>query len=284
MDDVVSYLQHRSFSVLTILIVAILAYVFGATIVSWLTKRALYRAYRRKVHKRDLQKRQKTMAGLVVNVWRVAIVIVACLAIARLFVSASTLTPLFASAGIFGVALGFGAQSLIKDFLSGIFIITENQYRVGDVIEIEGFSGTVERIGARSTVIRDVEGNVHYFPNGIIQHVINKTMDYSIARVIIAVTPDTNLDLAEKIINTIGEKMSKDKEWEDRILTAPTYNSLGEISATALNLIVSGKVPASDQWAVSAELKRRILEAFEKADIELGLTATTGTVITRQSK
>ncbi|WP_416348154.1 mechanosensitive ion channel family protein, partial [Escherichia coli] len=90
------------------------------------------------------------------------------------------LGPLIASAGLIGVTIGFGAQAIIRDFITGLFIIGENQYRVGDIVEFtDNASGTVERIGSRSTVIRDIEGNVHYLPNGSITHVINKTMGYS---------------------------------------------------------------------------------------------------------
>ena len=111
--------------------------------------------------------------------WQIIIIFyVAAIVANKLFLF--DLSPLFASAGIIGVALGFGAQSLVKDFLSGIFIIAENQYRVGDVVDVMGAAGTVERVGTRTTVIRDSEGNVHYVPNGTIQHVINKTMGYSI--------------------------------------------------------------------------------------------------------
>lgn len=123
--------------------------------------------YQRTLHKKDLEKRQRTLGGMFTNVWRIIVVVIALYFILQAVIGKeqvfTLLAPLFASAGIIGVALGFGAQSLVKDFISGIFIIQRNQYRVGDVIEIEGFGGTVERIGVRSTV-RDVDGNVHFFP------------------------------------------------------------------------------------------------------------------------
>lgn len=204
---------------------------------------------------------------------------VGALAIARLFVSASTLTPIFASAGVLGVAVGFGAQNLVKDFLSGIFIISENQYRVGDVIEIDTFSGTVERIGARSTVLRDVDGNVHYFPNGMIQHVINKTMEYSMARLKLSLDPDTDIDKAAEIIDTVGDTMANDEAWSEKIIEAPHYVMTSDINPVAIELIVSGKVLPSSQWSVAAELRRRIHTALEKENIELALNATGATIM-----
>ncbi len=230
--------------------------------------------YQRTLHKKDLEKRQRTLGGMFTNVWRIIVVVIALYFILQAVIGKeqafTLLAPLFASAGIIGVALGFGAQSLVKDFISGIFIISENQYRVGDVIEIEGFGGTVERIGVRSTVIRDVDGNVHFFPNGMVQHIINKTMGYSMARFTLAVAPDTDIDKVAKIIDKIGLKLASEEKWKDKVLEAPRYVMMGEFTATAINLIVSGKTQPSDQWSVTAEMRRRILEKFDQEGIEIG--------------
>ncbi|MCA9339910.1 MAG: mechanosensitive ion channel family protein, partial [Candidatus Saccharibacteria bacterium] len=230
-----------------------------------------------------LEKRQRTIGAMLTNIWRTLVAAGSVYAISRLFFATDVLAPLFASAGIVGVALGFGAQSLIKDFLSGIFIISENQFRVGDVIEIDGFSGTVERIGFRSTVIRDVDGNVHYFPNGMVQHVINKTMGYSMARFTIAVAPETDIDRAAKFINNLGLALSEEPDWRDKILEAPHYVMMGEFTATAATLIITGKTQPSDQWAVVAEMRQRILELFEKEGIMIG-TVPTAQITTSHKK
>ena len=171
--------ELTALEIIIIIVVAIALYWVGPRLVMWLTRHAFVTTYQRTLPKKDLEKRHKTLGGLFANVWRIIVVVIAGYAIFTHFFNSEALAPLFASAGIIGVAFGFGAQSLVKDFLSGVFIISENQYRVGDIIEIDGFGGTVERIGVRSTVIRDVEGNVHFFPNGVVQHVINKTMGYS---------------------------------------------------------------------------------------------------------
>lgn len=272
MNDIPQTTQEIVTSSLIILVISALLFIFGAQFIAWLTSFFVTRAYRHKLHKKDLEKRRNTLKGLFANIWRVLVVLMGAISLARLFFTMEQLTPIFASAGIVGVAVGFGAQSLVRDFLSGLFIVSENQYRVGDIIEIDGFGGTVERIGGRSTVLRDAEGNVHYFPNGMIQHVINKTMDYSVARVKIAVAPDTNIDKAARVIDKIGEEMANETDWQAKIIEAPRYRMLGEISASSVELIVSGKVQPSDQWAVNAELRRRILDAFESRHIKWGLT------------
>ena len=262
--------EITALEIIIIIIVAIALYWLGPRVVMWLTRHAFVTTYQRTLPKKDLEKRHKTLGGLFANVWRIIVVVIASYAIFTHFFNSAALAPLFASAGIIGVAFGFGAQSLVKDFLSGVFIISENQYRVGDIIEIDGFGGTVERIGVRSTVIRDVEGNVHFFPNGVVQHVINKTMGYSKVYFTITVAPDTNISAASDIINRIGEEISGEEKWQRKVIEPPHFDILGDFNASSISLVVSGKTQPSDQWALTAEMRRRILREFEKEHIELG--------------
>lgn len=257
-------------SITIILAIGAAAYWFGPAIVNWLMAHVFVTPYQRTLHRKDLEKRQRTLGALFANVWRIIVIMLVAYGIFVQFFDYKALAPLFASAGIIGVAFGFGAQSLVKDFLSGVFIISENQFRVGDIIEIDGFGGTVERIGVRSTVIRDVDGNVHYFPNGMVQHVINKTMGYSMARFTVAVAPDTDISKVSKLIDKLGLTLANEDNWKDKILEAPHFVMMGEFTATAVNLIISGKTQPSDQWSVVAEMRRRILEKFEQEAITIG--------------
>ena len=243
----------------------------GPMIINWLMAHVFVTAYQRTLHRKDLEKRQRTLNVLFSNVWRILVLLGVAYGLFVQFFDYRALAPLFASAGIIGVAFGFGAQSLVKDFLSGVFIISENQFRVGDVIEIDGFGGTVERIGIRSTIIRDADGNVHYFPNGMVQHVINKTMGYSMARFTVGVAIDTSIDEVTKIINKIGVDLAHEDEWKHKIIEAPQYVMMGEFTSSTVNLIVSGKTQPSDQWLVAAEMRTRILERFEAEGIKLGI-------------
>lgn len=283
MDELVSlyktlgiqaWMEQYGIDVLMTVLVAVILFYIGSGLLAKLVKQAVKNtAKHRDWHRKDMEKRQKTLSALFVSMWRIAIIVFVIVSILTK-VFRLDLAPLFASAGIIGVALGFGAQSLIKDFLSGIFIIAENQYRVGDIIDIEGASGTVERIGTRSTVLRDADGNVHYFPNGMVMHVINKTMGYSMARFTIAVVPSTNIDDVIDIIDKVGEELATENEWKDKILKAPAFVSIGEFTGTAVNLLIAGKTQPSDQWSVTAEMRRRLLEAFDDANIDLAITPT----------
>ena len=245
---------------------------FGTMLVRMVVSKAIEKTHHRSWHPKDIEKRQRTLVALFANAWKTIIISIFILYVTGRLFPGLDFAPLFAGAGILGVALGFGAQSLVKDFLSGIFIISENQYRVGDIIDIEGFTGTVERIGSRSTVIRDIEGNVHYFPNGMVQHVINKTMGYSMARFIIDVHPSSDMDKVIKIINKTGEKLAGEDIWEQKIIEPPIFLSVGDFTSTAVAIVVAGKTQPSDQWAVAAEMRRRLLAEFEKSNIKLGTT------------
>ena len=269
MDSVLNWLSIYGGKVALTILVAGIFYYVGAMFMGSAVKRTLT-ATRHNWNAKDIEKRHNTLTGLFKTMWRVLIITLAALIIMWQLFPDVSLAPLFASAGIIGVALGFGAQSLVQDFISGLFIISENQYRVGDIVDIEGFSGTVERIGARSTVIRDADGNVHYFPNGMIQHVINKTMGYSMARFFVTLHPATDVDDVAILINEIGEKLTSEKKWAKKIIEAPAFVSITEFTSAGVTLLIAGKTQPSDQWAVTAEMRRRLLAEFEERKIELG--------------
>lgn len=280
MDAISTWINTVGVEIALTLGISLLMVTLGTMIVRKIVRKSIQKSHERSWHPKDIEKRQRTLEVLFVNVWKTIIISIAILNLTPIFFPDVNLAPLFASAGIFGVALGFGAQSLVRDFLSGIFIISENQYRVGDIVDIEGAAGTVERIGTRSTVLRDADGNVHYLPNGMVQHVINKTMGYSMARFIIDIHPSSDMEKVIRLINKTGEKLASEEKWQTKIIEAPSFVSVADFTSTNVNLIISGKTQPSDQWAVMAEMRRRLLASFEKNDIKLG----TNTPMFQQTK
>lgn len=267
--------SERMIETVSIAIGSLIVYYFGKLFIRWAIHYGiLSTAKHRNWHRKDIEKRENTLRSLISSFWKISIIAyVAAMTANRLFYF--DLSPLFASAGIIGVALGFGAQSLVKDFLSGIFIIAENQYRVGDVVDVMGAAGTVERIGTRSTVIRDADGNVHYIPNGNIQHVVNKTMGYSMSRFTIQLDPTADIAQVTAIINETGVKLSKEKAWQTKIIEPPKFVAVGDITGRSVEITIAGKVQPSDQWAVSSEMRRRLLQLFEEQGILLATVPTT---------
>jgi small conductance mechanosensitive channel len=177
--------------------------------------------------------------------------------------------PILASAGIVGVAIGFGGQYLVKDVITGFFIILENQYRIGDVINIEGISGTVEDISLRVTTLRDANGTVHYIPHGEVKKVSNFTRNFATINFNIGVSYDANLDHVIAVINKVGNDLANDPKWKDSINRAPFFLRVDALDASSVNVKISGETKAQKQWEVTGELLKRIKETFDKEGIEI---------------
>jgi len=168
-----------------------------------------------------------------------------------------------------GIAVGFGAQTLIRDWLAGIFVVLENQYNQGDVVRIAGVSGVVEDFSLRRTMLRDLDGTVHTVPNGQITVASNLTRVWARVNIDIPVAYDTDLDLATQVINEVGAQLHADPDWAGRLLEAPTVVRVGHFGDTGVSLKVLGQVPAAEQWAVAGELRKRMLTAFADRGIKI---------------
>lgn len=255
--------------ILLILGIAWLLLYFGNKLIKLAIRQVIRNSHFYVISAEDARKRQDTLISLFRTLWKVIVIITTFFLLFTEIFPGVNLIPIIASAGIIGVAVGFGAQSIIKDFITGAFIIMENQYRVGDIVEIDDATGTVERISVRSTVVRDTDGNVHFLPNGSVVHVINKTMGYSRVNLTLGVVPDTNIDQLSQIIDEVGQTMSKDEKWKGKILEPPHFLSIGAFSDVSLEVKVTAKTQPSAQWEVTGELRRRLLKSFTKHKIEL---------------
>ncbi|MHA2789630.1 mechanosensitive ion channel family protein [Corynebacterium sp. S7] len=177
--------------------------------------------------------------------------------------------PLVASAGVVGVALGFGAQSLVKDFLSGIFMLLEDQYGVGDTIEVNGISGEVEEVTLRITTVRDMDGTLWYVRNGEILQVGNFSDRYSVARVQIPVALVADPDLAAETIERSAKNAIKDSEYAADVLEEPVLNGVTEFAIDHMSFRVTVKTLPGRQWGVQRHLNRRIIDDLQDAGIPL---------------
>lgn len=183
------------------------------------------------------------------------------------------LAPLLAGAGVLGIALGFGAQALVRDFLAGIFIITEDQFGVGDIITIDReVGGTVEAMSLRTTRLRAVDGTVWHVPNGEIRRVGNQSQHWSRALLDIEVAYDTPLDQAEAVIKRAADELAA---VEEDILDEPTVWGVEAFAASGIVIRLVLKTTPSEQWRISRELRRRIKEAFDAEGIEIPLPQQT---------
>ncbi|MEX0684153.1 MAG: mechanosensitive ion channel family protein [Dehalococcoidia bacterium] len=177
--------------------------------------------------------------------------------------------PLIAGVGVVGIAVGFGAQSLVKDIIAGMFILLDNQYGKGDVVRIAGTTGLVEDVGLRRTVMRDLDGIVHYVPNGQITVTSNFTQEFSRVNLNVRVAYTEDLDRAMAVINRVGEELAADPEWKDLIITAPKCLRVDAFGDSGIDIKIVGDVQPIRQWEVMGELRRRLKRRFDEEGIEI---------------
>jgi small conductance mechanosensitive channel len=177
--------------------------------------------------------------------------------------------PLLASAGIVGLAVGFGAQNLVRDFISGFFMIAENQIRVGDVAVINGTAGLVEKINLRTTVLRDLTGTVHIFPNGTISSLSNRTQSWSAYLFDIGVAYKENTDQVISLMKKVGTDLYQDEKFGPMMLEEPEIFGVDRFADSAVMIKGRIKTKPIRQWDVGREYLRRIKLAFDEHDIEI---------------
>ena len=175
--------------------------------------------------------------------------------------------PILASAGILGLAAGFGAQSLVKDVISGFFILLEDQFGVGDVIRVGEHSGTVEQMSLRATVLRNLEGQVHVIPNGSIQTVTVLTKEWARAVVDVTVAYKESLDEVFQALGRVGERLYND--WPDRVLERPAILGVEDLSTDGVKIRLIAKTSPLKQWDVMRDWRKRIKEEFDRSGIEM---------------
>jgi small conductance mechanosensitive channel len=168
------------------------------------------------------------------------------------------------------IALGLGAQSLVKDYLAGAFILIENQYGRGDVVTIAGVTGTVEDLSLRRTTMRDLDGTVHVVPNGLIGVASNLTRVWARINLDIAVRDPACLEEATAIVDRVGREMAEDPAWRRRVLSSPRVDRVKGLAGAGVTLKVLGTVVAADRWAAAGELRRRVAGAFATEGIDFG--------------
>ena len=215
----------------------------------------------------ELKKRMDTLDGLGGNVLQFFIVIIAGLMILRTF--DLDIGPAIAGIGVVGVAVGFGAQHLVRDYLNGALILIENQFSKGDVVRVAGVSGTVEDFSLRRTTIRDLDGVVHTVPNGEISIASNLTRVWARINQDVTLAYGTDIDQATEVVDAVGKAMAADPTWKRRILEAPKVDRVAALGEYGITLKILGTVRAPDQWAAAGELRKRLLAAFREHGIEI---------------
>jgi len=252
---------------IALLLILGLAIILGTTLaIPKVIKTAVLRS-RAGQTEEELNKRADTLSGvLTASVQVIVILVFAFMLLSELGIN---IAPILAGVGIVGIAIGFGAQSLVKDIIAGLFILVENQYRKGDVVKIADVSGLVEDISLRRTVLRDMDGVVHVVPNGEIRVASNLTKEWSRVNLNISVSYNTDLNHAIAVINRVGEELAKDPQWAPFILTPPKALSIDNLGDSGIEIKILGDTKPIKQWDVMGELRLRLKEAFDLEGIEI---------------
>jgi len=213
------------------------------------------------------KKREDTLIRIIKGITKIVIISIATLMI--LYEMGLAIGPILAGAGIVGLAVGFGGQYLIKDVIAGLFIILENQYRVGDVVDFDGTSGLVEDVTLRMTTLRDLDGTVHHVPHGEIKKASNLTKYFARINLNIGVAYNTKLEQVIRVIDQTGKELAEDPSWKEHIITPPRFLRVEDFADSAIIIKILGKTQPMKQWEVSGEFRKRIKIAFDKEGIEI---------------
>lgn len=257
--------SHGSAVIATVVVTAIATVAVGR-----LVPAALRPAIARRMVGRpeiEVKRRADTLASVIVRTVNFLLLTFAVLTILPEF--GMDIRALIAGVSITSIAIGFGAQSLVKDALNGIFILGENQFATGDIVTVAGVTGTVEDVTLRRTVLRDVDGVLYTIPNGTITTAANFTRDFSKVRVTVPVAQNADLDRVREIANEVGQALAADPEYAALIISAPQYLRVDNIDMMGgVAVQVNGTVVPGKQWEIAGVLRARLLTALQREGIK----------------
>jgi len=270
-DEITAFIKAEFLPVLLIIVVALVAMwlvgVFVHGIVKALLDREATEGTAQELSAVELKKRMDTLDQLGTNVVRFFIAVIAFLMI--LGEIGLDIAPAVAGLGVIGIAVGFGAQTLVRDYLNGSLILVENQYAKGDVVRVAGVSGTVEDFSLRRTTIRDIDGVVHTVPNGEVKVASNLTRVWARINEDVVVAYGTDIDRAIGVVDAVGQAMLADPIWKRRVLEAPRVERVEALGEYGVTLKILGSVRATEQWAAGGEFRKRLLAALQANGIEI---------------
>jgi small-conductance mechanosensitive channel len=258
---------------ITIILFMVLLRVIGFSI-GKLRKTFIHRAdMRDKIDSLEAEKRISTLTAIIHGIVKIVLWVVIIMIVLQKF--GINIAPFLAGAGIIGLAVGFGAQELVRDFITGFFMILENQIRRGDVAVINGTGGLVEKIEFRTITLRDFSGTVHVFQNGKISTLSNMTKDWSAMVFDIGVAYKENIEKVMDLMKQVGDQLKEDKDFNDKIIEPIEIFGVNEFGDSAIIIKARLKTKPIQQWTVGREYRKRLKETFDQHNIEIPFPHTT---------
>ncbi len=264
-EILITWLNDKFVPAAIVIIVAIVVRRMGMRPINTLVRKAVKTS--RFQTEAQHRQREETLLDVSESVFGALVWIVAVIFI--LIALEINLEPVLAAGGIAGIVIGFGAQRIMQDLFAGVYVVTENQYQVGDVVDLDGDVGLVEDISLRMTIIRDLDGTVHHIPHGSIQRAKNLSKDYARVNLDVGVGYESDLEKVIEVINTVGEELAHSEEWKQKITTPPKFLRVENFGDNSIDVKIVGETKPLEQWAVAGELRLRLKVAFDKEGIEI---------------
>ncbi len=266
MPGFTDWLLEHGTRILVIILISLIVYL--------IVRRLIPRAVKATVSRRmaghpeeEIKKRSDTLSTVFVRTGVVVIILIALFMV--LSEAGIDIMPALAGLGVVGLAVGLGAQSLIRDVIAGLFILMENHYGVGDWVNIAGIAGTVEEVGLRKTVLRDLDGTIHVVPNGEIRVSSNLTKEWARVNLNISVGYGEDLDRVFEVLNRVGREMAEDEYWGSLMINPPQVLRVDKLGDSGIEIKILGETKPVRQWEVMGELRRRIKKTFDEEGIEI---------------
>lgn len=263
-DDTFDFVRHDLPKIVTMLIVAFVL----TRILKFITRRLSHLGKSGSLPSGMRGQQIRTLSGVIYSVGVFVILFLTAMEI--LDTVNVNIKPLLASAGIVGLAIGFGAQTLVKDVVTGFFVLVENQFEIGDTIKIADRTGVVEQMSLRRTVLRDSDGSIHIVPNSSIAVVTNFTRDWTQIAMHISVAYNEPSDKITRLLNEVGTEIVNDPQFKDAIVGKPEVPGIEKVSGQEVDYLMLVKTTPGRQYAVSRELRRKIKECFQKNNVQPG--------------
>ena len=259
------WILGHSLAILSIVVLIIGMRIFNAVVLDKLIRKLIPAAHFHSV--RAEKQREDTLIRIARGTLNTIVWILAILmALSEVGVD---IGPLLAAAGVAGLAIGFGGQYLIRDIVAGLFIILENQYRVGDIVSLDEVTGVVEDVSIRMTTVRDMDGTVHHVPHGTVQRSANMSKDFARVNLNIGVSYSADLDQVIQVLNRVGSELATDSLWAQDIIQPVQFLRVDKFDDSVIQMKVMGDTKPLRQWAVAGEYRMRISKAFAKEGIDL---------------
>lgn len=265
-SDVTNWFGEHGWAIVVIIVLWVAVYFLLHHFVPPIIKKTVIVRMRGK-DEEETQQRAETLSSVLVNTGMIILAVVALFMI--LDEAGVDIAPALLGLGVVGLAVGFGAQSLIKDLIAGIFILLENQYCVGDWIQIAGVNGLVEEVNLRRTILRDLDGTVHSIPNGEVSVASNYTKEWGRVNMVISVGYGEDLDYAIEVINRVGREMAEECYWKEILLSTPQVLRVDSLGDSGIDIRIMSDTKQMRQWEAMGELRKRIKRTFDEEGIEI---------------